>query len=52
MTAIIKHWAKPNVTPETAKVIKRIALDTDRFGYQVIDDIIRAAVPEYFNIQK
>jgi hypothetical protein len=43
-----KVWKKINITPATAKVIKRVALDTDKYGYQVIDDVFKKACPEYF----
>lgn len=43
-----KQWAKPNVTPATAKVIRQIAMETGRFGYEVIDDVFMRACPEYF----
>lgn len=43
-----KKWAKPNVTPSTAKVIKLIALETGKFGYEVIDEVFMRACPEYF----
>lgn len=43
-----KKWAKPNVTPSTAKIIKQIALDENLFTYQVIDEVFRKAYPEYF----
>lgn len=43
-----KKWAKPNVTPETGKALKRIALDQDKFVYELIEDVFRERFPEYF----
>jgi len=43
-----KTWAKPNVTPSTAKIIKQIALDENLFTYQVIDEVFKKAYPKYF----
>jgi hypothetical protein len=43
-----KIWKKINITPATAKVIKRVALDTEKYGYQVVDDMFLKAYPEYF----
>jgi hypothetical protein len=48
MVKKVLRWSKLNVTPSTAKVVKQIALDTDRFGYEVIDDVFMRACPEYF----
>jgi hypothetical protein len=43
-----KKWAKPNVTPSTARIIKKIALDENLYVYQLIDEVFRKAYPEYF----
>jgi len=43
-----KVWKKINITPTTAKIIKRVALDTDKYGYQVVDDVFKNTYPEYF----
>lgn len=43
-----KKWAKPNVTPETNKALKRIALDQDKFVYELIEDVFREKFPDYF----
>lgn len=43
-----KKWAKPCISIETAKVIKRIAIDRDMYYYQVVDDVFKKNFPEYY----
>lgn len=43
-----KKWAKPNVTPSTARIMKRIALDQNLYVYQLIDEVFKEKFPEYF----
>ena len=43
-----KKWAKPNIEPETARIIKKIALDENLYVYQLIDEVFRKTYPEYF----
>lgn len=48
MAAKPKTWAKVNVTPETAKIIKRIALDENLYTYQLIDEVFKEKYAKYF----
>jgi hypothetical protein len=43
-----KVWVKININPSTDKILKRVALDTDKYRYQVLDDMCKIAYPEYF----
>lgn len=43
-----KKWAKPNIDPETAHAIKKIAVDEKLYIYQLIDKVFREKYPEYF----
>lgn len=43
-----KKWAKPNIDPMTARVIKRIAADEGVYIYQLIDRVFREKYPDYF----
>ena len=43
-----KKWAKPNIDPETAHIIKKIAVDEKLYIYQLIDKVFREKYPEYF----
>lgn len=43
-----KKWAKPNVTPETGKALKKIAVDQDKYVYELIEEVFREKYPEYF----
>jgi len=47
-----KKWAKPNIDPETAHIIKKIAVDEGIFIYQLIDKVFRERYPEYFQKSK
>lgn len=42
------EFTKANVTKETNKVINKVALDQDKFVYQVIEDLFREKYPDYF----
>lgn len=46
-----KKWAKLNVTPETRKALKRIALDEEKYVYEVIEETLRKEFPKYFREQ-
>lgn len=43
-----KKWAKPNIDPETAHTIKKIAVDEKLYIYQLIDKVFREKYPDYF----
>lgn len=43
-----KRWAKPNIDPKTAHIIKRIAADEGIYIYQLIDKVFMERYPEYF----
>ena len=43
-----KKWDKLNVMPGTNKILKQIALDEDKYVYQLVDEMLRERYPKYF----
>jgi hypothetical protein len=43
-----KTWRKANLTPEFAKILKRIALDNDTYMYLIIENAVKKQFPQYF----
>ena len=52
MAAKPKTWAKVNMTPATAKVLKRVALDRELYIYQILDEMVKEKYPKYFDKKK
>lgn len=52
MAAIPKTWTKVNMTPATAKVLKRVALDRELYIYQILDELVQEKYPNYFMKKK
>ena len=48
MTQSEAKYVKTNVTPASNKVLKLLAAERGKFIYEVIDDVLRAEFPEYF----
>lgn len=52
MAATPKTWTKVNMTPATAKVLKRVALDREVYIYQILDEMVKEKYPNYFDKKK
>lgn len=48
ITSEKKKWDKLNVIPGTNKILKQIALDEDKYVYQLVDEMLRERYPKYF----
>lgn len=48
MTQTKLKYIKANVTPASNRVLKLIAAEQGKYMYEVIEDVLRAKYPEYF----
>jgi hypothetical protein len=44
----VKDWARLNINPEILKPLKQIALDQDKYIYEVIEELVKTNYTQYF----